>query len=175
MIRLVITGGQTGADIGGWRAARARGVFTSGWMTIGYETERGPRPEYAREFGAIEIPEEFRAVPQHQQQAIRRRLNAEWADAIVLFGDRESRGSRGLIADAKSHERPLYWAEPGVATPRRLAAWLAPWGRIPMRLMVAGNRESGAPGIAARVQAFTEAAIRIVNGDHRPDATEPEA
>lgn len=165
MIRLVITGGQTGADLGGWRAARSCGVGTSGWMTIGYMTEQGPRPEYAREFGAIEIPDEYRAVPQHQQQAIRRRLNAEWADAIVLFGDNESRGSRGLIADAEKIGRPLFWAEPGVATPRRLAAWLVNWQRIPMKLMIAGNRESGAPGIAAKVETFMAAAIRLINAE----------
>lgn len=50
---LIITGGQTGADQAAWRAAKACGLPTGGYMPKGYLTEDGPRPEFATEFGAV--------------------------------------------------------------------------------------------------------------------------
>jgi hypothetical protein len=47
MIERVIAGGQTGADQAGWRAARASGIATWGFMPLGFLTEDGPRPEFA--------------------------------------------------------------------------------------------------------------------------------
>ena len=47
MIDRVISGGQTGADQAGWRAAKASGIPTGGWMPKGFLTEDGPRPEFA--------------------------------------------------------------------------------------------------------------------------------
>jgi Circularly permutated YpsA SLOG family len=35
----VVSGGQTGADQAGWRAARAVGLATGGWMPYGFLTE----------------------------------------------------------------------------------------------------------------------------------------
>lgn len=54
MISKVISGGQTGADVAGVRAAKACGIETGGWMTLGFKTLAGPRPEYAEEFGMKE-------------------------------------------------------------------------------------------------------------------------
>jgi hypothetical protein len=56
MLDRVITGGQSGADQAGWRAARAAGIPTGGFMPKGFLTEDGPRPEFAEEFGAVEMP-----------------------------------------------------------------------------------------------------------------------
>ena len=49
----IISGGQSGADQAGWRAARRLGLPTGGWMPRGFLTEDGPRPEFAREHGAV--------------------------------------------------------------------------------------------------------------------------
>jgi hypothetical protein len=38
MIERVISGGQTGADQAGWRAARAAGIPTGGFMPKGFLT-----------------------------------------------------------------------------------------------------------------------------------------
>lgn len=43
----IISGGQTGADVGGVLAARLHGLKTGGWMPFGWKTQNGPRPEYA--------------------------------------------------------------------------------------------------------------------------------
>jgi hypothetical protein len=37
-----------------WRAARACGIATSGWMPEGLQTEDGPRPEFLQLDGAAE-------------------------------------------------------------------------------------------------------------------------
>lgn len=43
MSLLIISGGQTGADQAGWRAARRCGLATGGRMPREFETEDGPR------------------------------------------------------------------------------------------------------------------------------------
>ena len=43
MIKLVISGGQSGADQAGWRAAQACDIPTGGWMPFGFLTEEGPQ------------------------------------------------------------------------------------------------------------------------------------
>lgn len=52
----VISGGQTGADQAGLRAARRFGIPTGGWMPRGFQTSRGPNPDLARAFGLREHP-----------------------------------------------------------------------------------------------------------------------
>ncbi len=59
MLRIV-SGGQTGADQAGWRAARSLGLRTGRWIPRGFETEAGPRLEFAREFGAVELAGGYR-------------------------------------------------------------------------------------------------------------------
>jgi putative molybdenum carrier protein len=54
MIERILSGGQTGADQAGWRAARSAGIPTGGWMPSGFLTEDGPRPEFAELYGAVE-------------------------------------------------------------------------------------------------------------------------
>ncbi len=56
MLDRVVGGGQTGADQAGWRAAKASGIATGGWMPAEFMTEAGPRPEFAEMFGAVELP-----------------------------------------------------------------------------------------------------------------------
>ena len=52
----MISGGETGAEQAGWRAAEAIGVPTGGWMSKGFLTEEGPRPEFAEDTVRAEVP-----------------------------------------------------------------------------------------------------------------------
>ena len=52
MLEKIISGGQSGADRAGWRAAKAFGVSSGGWMPRGILTDDGPHPEFADQFGA---------------------------------------------------------------------------------------------------------------------------
>jgi hypothetical protein len=56
MIERVISGGQTGADQGGLRAAQACGIPTGGWAPRGWLTEAGPAPWLA-DWGLVECQE----------------------------------------------------------------------------------------------------------------------
>jgi hypothetical protein len=50
----IISGGQTGADIAGIRAAKRVGLETGGCLPRGCGTLDGPRREYIREYGMHE-------------------------------------------------------------------------------------------------------------------------
>ncbi len=47
----IISGGQTGADIAGVKAAKSLGIETGGWMPRGWKTLDGPKPEYEKLYG----------------------------------------------------------------------------------------------------------------------------
>ena len=51
MLRKIISGGQTGADIAGLEVAKKFGLETGGLMPFGYKTYAGPRPEYKDLYG----------------------------------------------------------------------------------------------------------------------------
>src|SRR6185312_3809156 len=119
MVR-VISGGQTGSDQGGLRAARDSNIETGGWAAKGWLCEDGPHPELA-EFGLKECQEG--GTPAERYRA-RRRANAREADAVLIFGDMESPGSRGLIKDCREFGVPWMAVHPGVTTVREVVAWL---------------------------------------------------
>lgn len=54
MLRVIISGGQTGVDIAALQAAKKAGLQTEGWMPKGFRTLEGTRPEYAQLFGLRE-------------------------------------------------------------------------------------------------------------------------
>jgi hypothetical protein len=158
MIMRVITGGQTGVDQGALRAARTCGLATGGWAPLGWETEVGPAPWLA-DYGLVECSE--------PGYAARRRRNVKDADTRLLFGDQNSRGSIGLLKDWATigNSRVYQWVEPEVETPRGVARFLDTLARNPKApevLLVAGNRESGWPGIGERTERLLKAAFRLM-------------
>jgi len=145
LIERVISGGQTGADQAGWRAARAHGIATGGWMPRGFLTEDGNHPELAVLFGAAEMPT--------ADYPARTRRNAEVADVTLWFGATSSPGARTTLAACRQLGRPYLHIEPGQAIrPSVVAACLKE--RRPRIVNIAGNRESGSPGIGNRVERF---------------------
>ena len=152
MIRIE-SGGQTGADQAGWRAAKSLGIPTGGWMPAGFETEAGPRLEFARQFGAVELAGGY---------SERTRANARDSDATVWFGDPASNGGRTTLRACQALGRPVLIVQPGITRPSDLVAWIVA-GYFEV-VNVAGNRESTAPGIGARVERFLVAALgRLVS------------
>ena len=145
----VVSGGQAGADQAGWRAARAAGLATGGWMPRGFETEDGPRPEFAAEFGAMAVAGGYRE---------RTQANARDSDATAWFGDPNTPGGLATLRACRALGRPAFLVRAGRTRPSELAAWLA--GRPVAVLNVAGCRESEEPGIGARVERFLAAALR---------------
>jgi len=79
MLDRVISGGQTGVDQAAWRAAKALGIPTGGSMTRAFQTEDGPRPEFAEMFGAVELGS--------VNYPARTRANVRDSDGTIWFGD----------------------------------------------------------------------------------------
>lgn len=71
----IISGGQSGADLGGVLAAKMHGLQTGGWMPRGWKTHYGPKPEYEELFNMIE----------HQSEGYYGRTwkNVEESDATI--------------------------------------------------------------------------------------------
>lgn len=140
------------------RAARAVGFPTGGHAPLGWETEEGPAPWLA-DYGLVECPE-----PGYP--ARRKRCVAD-ADTMVLIGDKNSKGSRGVLKDWATIRKHAawVWVEPGASTPRGVAGFLMNVrrdGRRVETVLVAGNRESLMPGIGERAERFLLAVFEMV-------------
>jgi predicted Rossmann-fold nucleotide-binding protein len=144
MLERIVSGGQTGADQAGWRAARASGIATVGWMPENFLTEAGPRPDFSEMFGAVELP--GGGYPE------RTRANVRDSDATIWFGDPGSPGGRTTLRACTGSGKPVYLVIAGQTQPADVVAWIeAEKVRV---LNVAGNRESTEPGIGMRVEQF---------------------
>lgn len=55
MVRKIISGGQTGADIAALQVAKRLGLETGGFISKGFRTIEGARPELAEQYGLIEM------------------------------------------------------------------------------------------------------------------------
>jgi hypothetical protein len=146
----VVSGGQTGADQAGWRAARASGIATGGWMPEDFLTEAGPRPDFAEMFGAVEIP--GGGYPE------RTRANARDSDATVWFGDPASPGGRTALRTCTGLGKPVMEVLDGFTGPSDVANWIV--AQAIRVLNVAGNRESTEPGIGDWVERFLVVTFR---------------
>jgi hypothetical protein len=164
MLERVISGGQTGADQAALRAARACGIPTGGWAPRGWLTEAGPAPWLA-EWGLVECPE---GETEAERYRVRRRRCLKDAFAVVCLGDMTSPGSRGLSRDCAGQGKQLVFVKPGLTTPRHIADFIRE-SRV-SRLMVAGDRESRAPGIGERVELFLIVVFESLGNPRRPTA-----
>jgi hypothetical protein len=100
----VISGGQSGADVAGLRAAKARGLATGGmmprgWRTLGPDGRNVPRPEYAALYG---MREAYSA-----NYAFRTEANVRDSDVTVRIArDFESAGERCTLRAIRNLDRP---------------------------------------------------------------------
>jgi hypothetical protein len=156
MVATIISGGQTGADQAGWRAAIAFGFKTSGWMAKGFLTEDGPRPEFAELYGAREMDS-----PEYR---VRTEQNVRDSDATIWFGSIDTPGAKTTLRAIQEMGRAAKIIKPDdLIRPSAIAHWLARNSSI-RRLNVAGNRESIEPGIGERVERFlSQVILQLMN------------
>ncbi len=158
MLDLVISGGQTGADIAGLRAAKDASIPTACLMPCGFRTLDGPKPEYVQLYNAR----------QHKSSAYSPRTdeNVLRADGTIrLATDFGSAGERCTWNAIVKH-RKAYFDVPFILENSTLMAELVPdtvrpidvvqWIREKKirTLNVAGNSERTQPGIEAAVYKF---------------------
>lgn len=151
MIKMVISGGQTGADQAGWRAAQAAGIETGGYMPRGFRTEDGPIPMFADLYGAAEHAS--------LDYPPRTRANAAWADATLWFGKRRSPGYWCTRKACEEAGRPFLEVCSATMSHADVAAELTARGCEIIN--IAGNSESKSPGIGAAVERFLREVFRI--------------
>ena len=154
----IISGGQTGADIGALTAARELGLETGGTAPRGWMTEEGPRETVLRGFGLVEAEAEGYAP--------RTRANVANADGTLLIGQYETGGSALTYITATELNKPLFHVpfsarpeEPLDETAKRFRSWLTQHNV--KTLNVAGDRESASPGIGEFARNFLLGALNV--------------
>ena len=144
----IISGGQTGSDIAGLRAAKKCGLTTGGIIARGFETEDGFFPAYENMYGLVDKGFDYRK---------RTSENVRMADITLIFADKlKSPGTRLTISCCASHDKPY------LLNPKKEE--IIDWVRCnnPKVINVAGNRESVSPGITARTEKLLIDAFREI-------------
>lgn len=155
-IKKVISGGQTGADMGGLLAAKELGIETGGFAPKGWRTELGPKLELA-DFGLIEHDA---STYDHRTKA-----NVESADFTLIVSVLPiTPGSLSTIYLCEAANKPFFISHFFVHASKswllheldllkaKIDANFSGLFSVPLTLNVAGSRESKAPGIQLYTQ-----------------------
>lgn len=143
---LVISGGQTGVDLAGLRAAQIMGFRTGGTAPLKWRTQNGPQPALAQ-FGLRQS-----TVANYAE---RTEVNVVTANAtLMLYADGDSAGTKLTRKLCKIHDRATY--EIDLKAPVNIGVaeqWIRVQGINSAALSggfvlnIAGNSSSTAPGI----------------------------
>jgi hypothetical protein len=137
----IISGGQTGADLGGLVGAKRVGIPTGGTAPRGFKTEVGNKPEELKAFGLVSHPS-----PDYR---FRTEENVKNSDATIIMAvDASSTGTQLTISLCKKHCKPYLVANPWDDCVEHLQAFLE--AERPKVINIAGNRESKARGLTAQ-------------------------
>jgi len=134
----VISGGQTGADLGGVIAGSKFGYETGGCMPKGFKNETGNNPLLAKLYGMYEHKSD--KYPPRTYE------NCKMSDGTIRFAtDFDSRGEICTFNAIKQYNKP--YIDVDVNEPRAIEE-IVEWIREKniKVLNVAGNRESTSPG-----------------------------
>lgn len=162
-LRKIVSGGQTGADQAGLRAAKALGFETGGWMPYRFKTEAGLRPEFAELYG-------MQQTGRDPRYATRTRRNVRDSDATVWFGGPDSKGygtTRDAVKDFGKPAMPVIDISGEIeAAAAALATYLQ---QADCRVLnVAGHRESTCPGIGDFAEAVLLRALGVLRRASEP-------
>jgi hypothetical protein len=149
MIEKIISGGQTGADLGGLKAALKLGLKTGGLAPRGFKTENGPNPDLFSVYGLGQAPTD--------DYSYRTAANVRASHATVVFATKASSpGTKLTIKTCEASGKPFIVLNPfasdaSVLLTKFIAGVYLRYGRN-LILNVAGNRESKSAGIESRVE-----------------------
>lgn len=140
--RLILSGGQSGSDLGALVGAARAGITTGGVAPKGYRTEKGPQPDVLKGFGLTE--------DDSSSYGPRTEKNAASSDATIIFSvNPRSGGTIKTIKSCLAAAKPFLVVNPEGQCRGDIDAFLAE--HRPDILNIAGNRETVAPGITRRV------------------------
>ena len=148
MLRKVISGCQTGADIAGLEVAKKFGLETGGNIPFGYKTLDGPKPAYKAMYG-VKVHYSSSYVP-------RTRLNVQESDGTIrLAFDFTTRGEICTKRAIEDFKKPYFDVDlndpPPIST---VTNWIA-CHTIEV-LNVAGNAEQSCPGTHEAASKYLE-------------------
>lgn len=173
VLRRVVSGGQTGADRGGFEAALDVGLQIGGWAPSGFRAEDGGIPEPLR-----------RHMKEGGSYPARTAKNVRDSDAtlIVSFSgwNHHTPGTALTVRECRRQQKPCreVWLPqgryPGEAHFRPVAEQLAEWvlGLQVRVLNVAGPRESKQPGIQLAARQVLAHVLDLLMGDRARVARE---
>lgn len=158
MIKKVISGGQTGADMGGlFGAYTAPGIETGGWAPKGFLTENGSHKNLGKQYKLKETKSP--AYPP------RTKRNVLGSDGTLWFGNTESPGARLTYRLCHIHKRPIKrirYSSENRRSPIREITGILKWVKSHNieTLNIAGNRESINSGITMYTEAVVSRLLR---------------
>lgn len=139
MLEKVISGGQTGADIAGLKAAKLLGYKTGGYAPKNYKTLDGPNYELKTEFGLEEIESSY--YPERTER------NAKESDGTIrIASDFFTAGEKCTLKFIRKHKKPYFDIDVDEPfDPSEAVSWIKD-NNIKV-LNIAGNSERTTPGI----------------------------
>ncbi len=146
MVEKIISGGQTGADMGGLLGAKDCGIRTGGWAPKGWKTETGPNLTL-RKFGLVQATTD--------SYKYRSKLNVMDSHVTAIFGDIKSPGSQLTLNACKTDSVP-FLLNPDAEELREFCRL-----HEAEIVNIAGNRESKCPGIEERVRGIVRDAFQM--------------
>jgi hypothetical protein len=165
---MIISGGQTGADIAGLVAAEKLGIKTGGFASRDFMTEKGPQPALGERFELFEL--------QSTEYPQRTKANVIYSDATILFcHNPDSAGSNLVKSVVGITHRDLLIIDfnmyrgqfsEGSKVIKEIRDFLNLYK--PRVLNIAGNRESIKPGISSLVKSILVEVFNEANG--RPES-----
>jgi len=143
MIKKIISGAQTGADLAGLMAAKRYGIETGGTMPKGFLTQAGPKPEWAKEYN---LKESFSA-----KYPPRTRQNVADSDATLRFAaDFNSAGERCTLNAIHELKKPYLDINIFKVPPvEQVIVWLEKYNVSVLN--IAGNSERTFEGMTGEV------------------------
>ena len=135
-IKQIISGGQTGADMGGLLAGEFLGIPTGGFAAAGFRTELGNKPELGTRFNL----EDTRVYNYLHRTA----LNVHRSDGTALFGNCHEGGTLRTRQFCVKYKKPHF-----LVVDYERINYFRTWILVTnvQVLNVAGNRESVFPGL----------------------------
>lgn len=141
----IISGGQTGVDIGALVGARKAGITTGGNAPRGFMTEKGSQAEVLKSFGLIEHPSD--KYPPRTKENIKNSCVT-----LILATNELSTGTKLATEHCKFLGRPFLVVNPFNDSVRIAADFINK--HQPSILNIAGNRQSTSNGIAEKTVEF---------------------
>ena len=156
---MIISGGQTGVDLAGLRAAQCLGYRTGGWAPAGYRTQAGPKPQLQKTFKLKEYVGGYSA-------RTRKNVDASCV-TLILAANTESAGTkltitlceelgvpyRVVMLEPNTMPGHLRYKVPDAWVQRNILEWLKDESEKSLNeygmftINVAGNSSTTAPGI----------------------------